>query len=339
MNLQKKDLSEKILEEQLRRLGRLRMTTFEPGTFREVLNLEALTLPNLRNSALELVLAKKLEHENLFNKKKVLLASDAALAELSLRFDAKLLSLDRLIAQGCLNTQHLKFIMFQLFSLANYLHFNGIVARNFCPSNLLISGSAHVHFGDFSSARFVRARSKGTLEPRLDINYAAPELSLNLNTNFCASDVWSLGCLFFEMIERRPLFRVNYSADLLRSVLRCLGSPIGDAQLDFVSSPGTVKWIKAQPYSPPTSASAWMKPESGDPLLRDLLDRCLRLNPSERISAAEALSHPFFAELYDAEEESQALRNHLDALLLSMLFSEDSSRKRVQEILLRELVQ
>lgn len=328
---------EKIVEENLHKRGHLRMSTFSPGTFQEILNLRSLTLPNLRNSVLELILAKRLKHENILSTREIKVDVQAQFAEMKLNFDANLVSLDRVISGGCLGTRHLKFIMFQLFSLVNYLHFNGLVARNICPSNLMISGSSHVLFGDFSSIRLVRFKNKGTLDHRPNINYSAPELSLNLNQNFFASDIWSLGCLFFEMVEKRPLFRVNHSLDLLRSILQCLGSPVDEQQLNFVSSKGTKKWIKAQRHSQPKSVTSWMKNLGSDHHLRDLLDRCLRLNPVERITAAEALGHPFFSELYDAEEERQALQNHLSSLDLTKMFANGTKRETVRNILLREV--
>lgn len=337
MNLQKRELLEKIVEENLHQRGQLRLSSFRPGTFREVLNLKSLTLPNLRHAALELIVAKRLAHENIFSARDIQLDSQAHCAEMALNYDAGLVGLDRLIAAGCLSTRHLKFIMYQLFSLVNYLHFNGLVARNICPSNLMISDSTHVLFGDFSALRLERFDNKGLLEHRLDINYSAPELSLNLNRNFFASDVWSLGCLLFEMVERRPLFRVNHSLDLLRSILRCLGSPVDNRQLNFVSSKGTIKWIKSQTHSEPKSVTRWMKNLGPNPHLSDLIDKCLRLDPAERITAAEALGHPFFAELYDAEEEKQSLRNHLAPADLATLFAHGAKRQSVLSLLRREV--
>ena len=71
--------------------------------------------------------------------------------------------------------------------------------------------------------------------------------------------------------------------------------------------------------------------------LRDLLDKCLKLNPSERITAAEALSHPFFVELFDADEESQSLKNHLCHVDFAKIYSSTTSRNSLKKLLITEL--
>lgn len=337
MNLQRKHLLEKINEENMHQLGQLRITHKDSTRYNEIFNLLPLSISNMKNSVLEIMLLNRLSHENIFSQKEIKIDRRNMLVELKCNFKHDLVSLEHLMLRGYLGMKHLKFIMFQLFSLVNYFHFNGVVARNICTKNIMISESSQILFGDFSSMRLQRFENKRSLEHRLDINYAAPELSLNLNKNFFASDIWSLGCIFFEMAERRPLFRVNNSMDQLRSVFQCLGTPTRDEQLSFISNKGTIKWIKSQDYSVKKTISNWMKNNLNNFDLVDLLDKCLKVNPSERISAAQALAHPFFAELYDVEEESRCLHNHLSTLDLGKIFSSSQDKETLKSILIQEL--
>lgn len=335
MKQTKQILFEKIKENKLHKQGHLRIRQTIPSGYTEIFNLSALTLPNLQNSVLELILLSKLSHENILTQKHIKIDSSLSLAELQFTRSLETTSLERLMLRGVLEPNHLKYIMFQLFSLVNYFHFNGVVARNLSPANLTVSSSSHVSFCDFSGMRLRDAPNKSALEHRLDINYAAPELSLNLGRNFFASDVWSLGCILFELAEHRPLFRVNNSLDLLRAATQCLGTPAPDEELAFISSKGTLKWLRSQPFARKQPISAWM--QGTDPLLRDLLDRCLKIDPRERLSAAEALEHPFFAELYDSEEERKSLKKHISSRRLRRLFSIDGDKGRVNDYFVAEM--
>ena len=144
MNQQRKYLLEKIKEENLYKLGHLRKKKIAHGKREEILNLEPLTLPNLQNSVMELILHRRLTHENIPKQKQVKINSRLLIAELNCDTSELLFPLDSLIPKQCLQNSHLKFIMYQLFSVVNYLHFNGVVARNICPKNVLLSQSANL---------------------------------------------------------------------------------------------------------------------------------------------------------------------------------------------------
>jgi mitogen-activated protein kinase 1/3 len=337
MNLQKKNLQEKIIEKNLHQQGHLRLTSRTTSQYIEIFNLSPLTTPNLQNSILELSLQTQLSHENLLSNKSINFDSSSKTARLQCQFDSTAFSLEQMMDLHCLNLNHLKFVMFQLFSLVNYFHYNGLVARNLCPQNILVSESSHVYFGDFSSMRLQKTRNKDALEHRLNINYAAPELSLNLNQNFFASDIWSIGCILFELAERRPLFRVNNSMHLLRSILSCLGTPTSDDELGFVSSKGTVKWMRQQGFVDKKKISQWMQSDMCNAQLKDLLDKCLKLDPAQRISAAEALAHPFFAELYDPEEEMKILKKDTRLGDLKRIYSVGQDKGRLWDYLAKQV--
>ncbi|XP_041438984.1 cyclin-dependent kinase 2 isoform X1 [Xenopus laevis] len=122
--------------------------------------------------------------------------------------------------------------------------------------------------------------------------YRAPEILLGCKFYSTAVDIWSLGCIFAEMITRRALFPGDSEIDQLFRIFRTLGTP------DEVSWPGVTtmpdykstfpKWIR-QDFSkvvPPLD-------EDG----RDLLAQMLQYDSNKRISAKVALTHPFFRDV------------------------------------------
>ena len=336
MNQQRRHLLDKINEQNLYKQGHLRMKKMVSGKREEIFNLEPLTLQNLKNSVMELILHRRLSHENISKQKQVKIDSHLLIAEINYNTSERLFPLDSLIVKQCLQKSHLKFIMYQLFSVVNYLHFNGVVARNICTKNILLSQSVNLVLDDFSGMRIQGVSNKNSLEHSLDINYAAPELSLNLKENFYASDIWSLGCILFELAGGRPLFRVNHSMDQLRCIFQCLGSPQEEGELSFVSSKGTKKWIQEQKFSDKKPVSQWLDRGVSDDLLKDLLDKCVKLDPSQRITAAQALEHPFFSELYDSEEENQYLQNHFLFDDYAQIFSQEANKQFLKSFLVRQ---
>lgn len=118
----------------------------------------------------------------------------------------------------------------------------------------------------------------------------APELLLGETNYTTAIDMWSVGCIFAELVNKEPLFQGRGEMDQLAKIMRLLGTPTVEKWpgLRTLMQGKTSQFIK-QPYSYLDETFPNLT-QNG----RDLLARLLTYDPSKRISAEEALKHPYF---------------------------------------------
>lgn len=127
--------------------------------------------------------------------------------------------------------------------------------------------------------------------------YRAPELLLCCDNYGTSIDVWSVGCIFAEILGRKPIFPGTECLNQLKLIINVLGSQ-NEPDLAFIDNPKARKYIKSLPYSRGTHFSR-LYPQA-DPLAIDLLQRMLVFDLIQlRESVSEALQHPYMSRLYD----------------------------------------
>ena len=122
--------------------------------------------------------------------------------------------------------------------------------------------------------------------------YRAPEVLLSGGRYTGSIDVWSVGCILGELLLRRPLFPGEHYLHQLQLITEILGSP-SEEDLAFVTAPAARTFMVNLPKSPGVPFST-LFPHVRGPCL-DLLRKMLIFEPSQRITVAEALEHPFLA--------------------------------------------
>lgn len=122
--------------------------------------------------------------------------------------------------------------------------------------------------------------------------YRAPELLLGVTTYSTAIDMWSIGCIFGELINNQPILQGKGEIDQLAKIFKLLGTPNDEVWPGFSSLPNarTVNFAN-QPTNHLRENFKYLS-DNG----YDLMARLLCYSPDERISAEEALEHPFFKE-------------------------------------------
>uniref|UniRef100_A0A9J8BDF8 cyclin-dependent kinase n=1 Tax=Cyprinus carpio carpio TaxID=630221 RepID=A0A9J8BDF8_CYPCA len=182
----------------------------------------------------------------------------------------------------------IKDMMYQLLQGLDFLHSHRVVHRDLKPQNILVTSGGQIKLADFGLARIYSFQMALT-SVVVTLWYRAPEVLLQ-SSYATPVDLWSVGCIFAEMFRRRPLFRGNSDVDQLGKIFDVVGVPSPEDWPQEVGLPQSA-------FSPrPPQPLEDLVPDM-DELAKSLLLRFLSFNPSRRISAYDALSHPYFQSL------------------------------------------
>lgn len=193
---------------------------------------------------------------------------------------------------GPLKPNLVKSYMYQLLKGMCFCHSRGVLHRDLKPQNLLIDQSGNLKLADFGLARAVSVPVRLYTHEIVTLWYRAPEVLLGSSTFGKYSspvDMWSIGCIFAEMVTKEPLFPGDSEIDELYRIFRALGTP-NEQVWPGVSQLPNFKDTFPQ-WTPKPLAE--LLPEFS-PLALDLLSKMLVYEPSQRISSRAALQHPYF---------------------------------------------
>lgn len=183
----------------------------------------------------------------------------------------------------------------QLLEAVAHIHRRGIMHRNLKPKHLLVVpgpgpdplDGAQIKLADFALVRILGHPPKKFTTEVITLWYRPPEILMGQKDYSASVDIWSLGCIFAEMLQGRPLFTGLCEIDQLFQIFFKMGTPNIDTWPAFVSMPHYQESIF------PMWQACQLKAQvsNADELEQDLLNRCLRFEPMERLSAEEALRH------------------------------------------------
>ncbi|KAH0567199.1 hypothetical protein KQX54_007572 [Cotesia glomerata] len=187
-----------------------------------------------------------------------------------------------------------KCLMQQLLKAVAHLHDNWILHRDLKTSNLLLSHRGILKVGDFGLAREYGSPLGRYTQIVVTLWYRAPELLLNGKEYSTPIDMWSVGCIFAELIRMEALFPGKSEIDQIQKIFKELGSPNDRIWPGYSNLPLVSKIPFAQSY-PVNNLHQRFRLKLSDNGM-ELLCKMLTYDPAQRITAEDALQHPYFTE-------------------------------------------
>ena len=181
-----------------------------------------------------------------------------------------------------------KAIMQQILTGLAEIHRNGVLHRDLAPSNILINKQGILKISDFGLSRFIASPGRPLSKGVVTINYRSPEILFGAKYYSFPADIWSAGVILAELLLENTLFPGKNDVDVLVKIFNLLGIPNDNNWPDAIQLP-SFRVAKGTPITSIQKKFANFSDEC-----RDLLEKMIVLNPNNRITAEEALNHPYF---------------------------------------------
>ncbi|OQE07668.1 hypothetical protein PENVUL_c012G09001 [Penicillium vulpinum] len=274
----------------------------------------------------EIHLMTNLKHDNLINLTDIFISPAE---DLYLVMDCCMTDLHHLIrtASKPLETKFIQFFAYQLLRGLKYIHSAGVIHRDLKPSNILVNENCDLKICDFGLAREQDHQMTGYVSTRY---YRAPEIMLTWQRYSYAVDIWSTGCIVAEMLLGKVLLPGKDNMHQFRLITEMFGKPPKEI-METVYSETTMKFVNSLPKTKPRPLAAVLG--DVDPAAIDLLKKMLNLDPQKRITATDALTHPYVSAYHDSTDEPECQKEIDWSLLDSEMTADEWKSKMYSEIL------
>jgi len=237
-----------------------------------------------------------------------------------------------------LGPDNVKFFMYQLLRALVFLHSAGIIHRDLKPSNIASNDDSDLKVLDFGMARLTNPKGPDMTGYVTTRYYRAPEIitfweKYTGGINMGAVDMWSVGCILAELLSGgQVLFPGNDTANQLNLICRLIGAPPAEytarieakSVREFLMSPQIAMQTRTSLKDHAFVHNGATYPyfngvDTGPEGPIDLLEKLLVFDPDERMTAQQAIEHPWFADFHDPSDEPKATQpfdNSFEALEL-----------------------
>jgi len=282
----------------------------------------------------EIKLLRHFDHENIISLKDIMRPESLTKFEdVYMVSDLMETDLHRIIySRQELTDDHVQYFVYQILRALKYLHSANVLHRDLKPSNLLLNSNCDLKICDFGLARGVADENLDLTEYVVTRWYRAPEIILSCQEYTKAIDIWSVGCIFGELLGRKPLFPGDDYIHQLQIICDIIGTPT-EEELEFVTSEKAKRFMRGQPFKPKVPL-AKLYPKA-NPEALDLLEKMLVFDPSKRITVEGALDHPYMESLHNEDDEPDA--EEVEVFSFDFEAEKNLTKERLQELIFTEM--
>lgn len=237
----------------------------------------------------EISLLKELDHENVVGLKEIVYHD----GKLYLVFEYLNQDLKRYMETAPpsgMSPRHVRSFLEQMVKGVKFCHSHRILHRDLKPQNLLISLDGTLKLADFGLARAFGLPVRSYTHEVVTLWYRAPEILLGARHYSTPVDVWSIGCIFVELVTKHPLFPGDSEIDQIFRIFRTFGTPNDETWPGVTSLPD---FKQSFPVWPAQRLDELVPTLDANGV--DLLKKMLFYEPRKRITAKGALMHPYFS--------------------------------------------
>lgn len=226
--------------------------------------------------------------------------------DLYLVFELAETDLTVVLRKKILQDSHQRFLTYQIVLAVAQLHARRVIHRDLKPANVFVNSDCSILLGDFGLARSF-SKDEQNMDAFTDLTeyiatrwYRSPEILVRSAVYTTAMDMWAVGCVVAELLLGQPLFCGSSTVHQMTLIIAATGEP---SEADVCSLQGPNSWdlIDALPAEIPREPLS-ERLHGFDLDAVDLVKRCIVFNPNKRLTAAQALQHPFIAPFLTQED-------------------------------------
>ncbi len=287
----------------------------------------------------EIKLLRHLKHPDIVTIKNIVLPpSPKDFKDIYVVFELMETDLHQVIrANDDLTDEHHQYLLFQMLRGLKFIHSAKVFHRDLKPKNILANSDCKLKICDFGLARPQFNDQPQTIfwtDYVATRWYRAPELCGSFFTKYSPMvDVWSIGCIFAELLLGKPLFPGKNVVNQLELITDLLGSPKQET-VSKIRNERARRYLEQLPHKEPADFRKVFPMASGGAI--EVLKKLLAFDQDERISAADALQEPYFRNLFKSSTDDIAK----PLSKLEFGFDQKSLRENeVRELMFREILE
>lgn len=203
-----------------------------------------------------------------------------------------------------ISEDHGKYFIYQVLRGLKYVHSANVVHRDLKPQNVLVNLNCDLKLCDFGLARGLNKLDMIEMTDYVVTRWYRPPELIMLNKHYDMSvDIWSTGCIFAELLNRKPLFPGSNYLSQLQHIVGLVGVPDGLISSASFQNKDAVEFLLNLKLEKKGHSLQDAITGSQDPLAIDFISCMLQFDPKKRSSAATLMTHPYLQRLHDPNDE------------------------------------